>query len=214
MTEALLVSQILIWIILAGILVALVAIARQTGLLIERVAPVGALATSNGPQAGAPAPRLALVTMDGHPIVLGGDLPPGERRLLFFVSPQCPVCKKLIPIVRSFARREHLHLIFASDGTDAALRAMINAFAIADHPFINSAKLGMAYGIDKLPHAVLLDDRGVILSRGLVNSREHLESLVVADELGIASVQDYLAGRLNGERPMAGAVASRHGDNG
>jgi len=31
-----------------------------------------------------------------------------------------------------------------------------------------------------------------ILSKGLVNSREHLESLVIAHEMGIASVQDYI----------------------
>ena len=40
---------------------------------------------------------------------------------------------------------------------------------------------------------MLLDADGVVLSKGLVNSREHLESLVVAHEMGIASVQDYIA---------------------
>ncbi len=46
----------------------------------------------------------------------------------------------------------------------------------------------------KLPYAVLLDAEGTILSKGLVNSREHLESLIVAHELGIATVQDYISG--------------------
>ena len=32
----------------------------------------------------------------------------------------------------------------------------------------------------------------MILSKGLVNSREHLESLVVAHEMGIKTVQDYI----------------------
>ena len=44
----------------------------------------------------------------------------------------------------------------------------------------------------KLPYAVLLDDAGVVLSKGLVNSREHLESLVIAHEMGLASVQEYI----------------------
>ena len=44
----------------------------------------------------------------------------------------------------------------------------------------------------KLPYAVLLDAEGVILSKGLVNSREHLESLVIAHEMGVRSVQDYI----------------------
>jgi hypothetical protein len=39
---------------------------------------------------------------------------------------------------------------------------------------------------------VLLDAEGVVLSKGLVNSREHLESLVIAHEMGVRSVQDYI----------------------
>jgi hypothetical protein len=46
--------------------------------------------------------------------------------------------------------------------------------------------------VDKLPHAVLIDHDGKIVSKGLVNSREHLESLVVAHEMGLESVQDYI----------------------
>jgi len=40
----------------------------------------------------------------------------------------------------------------------------------------------------------LIGEDGRILSKGLVNSREHLESLVVSHEMGVVSVQDYLAG--------------------
>ena len=47
--------------------------------------------------------------------------------------------------------------------------------------------------IGKLPYAVLLDQQGRIRAKGLVNSREQLESLFTASELGVASVQDYLA---------------------
>ena len=47
----------------------------------------------------------------------------------------------------------------------------------------------------KLPYAVLISAAGVIVAQGLVNSREHLESLVTAYELGLRSVQEYLAQR-------------------
>jgi hypothetical protein len=36
-----------------------------------------------------------------------------------------------------------------------------------------------------------------VLARGLINSREHLESLFEAKRLGVASVQDYLEARHN-----------------
>jgi len=44
-----------------------------------------------------------------------------------------------------------------------------------------------------LTFAVLIDQQGNIASMGLVNSREHLESLFEAKERGVASLQDYLA---------------------
>jgi methylamine dehydrogenase accessory protein MauD len=49
----------------------------------------------------------------------------------------------------------------------------------------------MRFQIGKLPYAVLLDEAGVIASQGLVNSREHLESLLEAQRSKIASIQDY-----------------------
>ena len=44
-------------------------------------------------------------------------------------------------------------------------------------------------------YAVLLDDQGVVLARGIINSREHLESLFEAKKLGVASLQEYLEDR-------------------
>lgn len=49
MMTSLIVSQILSWIMILGFGVALVAIARQVGVLHIRVAPAGALTTGGGP---------------------------------------------------------------------------------------------------------------------------------------------------------------------
>jgi len=51
----------------------------------------------------------------------------------------------------------------------------------------------MAFQVGKLPYAVLIDASGVIRAKGLVNSREHLESLIVAEETGFGTIQAYLA---------------------
>lgn len=59
-------------------------------------------------------------------------------------------------------------------------------------PYILSTSLGMSFHISKLPYAVLMDENGVIRAKGLINSREQLESLFTAKELGVASMQDYL----------------------
>jgi methylamine dehydrogenase accessory protein MauD len=53
--------------------------------------------------------------------------------------------------------------------------------------------LGLAFVVEKLPFAALIDKAGVIRAKGLVNSREHLESLFEAHERGVASLQEFLA---------------------
>jgi len=55
-----------------------------------------------------------------------------------------------------------------------------------------SQTLGMSYHVSKLPFAVLIGADGTLQSKGLVNSREHLESLVEAMDMGIATIQDYV----------------------
>jgi methylamine dehydrogenase accessory protein MauD len=57
--------------------------------------------------------------------------------------------------------------------------------------------------VNRLPYAVLLDGAGVLRAKGLVNSREHLESLFEAHERGVASLQDWL--HREGESMEAGA---------
>ena len=51
---------------------------------------------------------------------------------------------------------------------------------------------GGPWGLHGLPYGVLTDENGVISSLGIVNSREHLESLFEARKLGVGSIQEYL----------------------
>jgi methylamine dehydrogenase accessory protein MauD len=186
-------AQIFSWIMIAGLCVALAALARQIGVLHMRVAPAGALTAARGPAVGEKAPRLDLTTLDGASVSIGKALAKGRKQLLLFVSPACPICKELIPVAKSFVRRENLDIVFMGDDDAADLRAMVVRSGIQGMALVNDAFAGKTFHVDKLPHAVLIGEDGTILSKGLVNSREHLESLVVSHEMGVASVQDYLA---------------------
>ncbi|WCP12999.1 Methylamine utilization protein MauD [Sphingobium sp. AntQ-1] len=194
MLTSLIVSQILSWIVIIGLVVALLALARQVGVLHIRVAPAGALATSVGPAVGSAIGAVPATTLDGQSVSVGGHAHGVKLRLLLFVSAQCPLCKAVIPMATSFARAERVALTFVGDDDVGAQRAMIAQHGLEGHDFLNGPEVGQAYQVAKLPFAVLLDEEGAILSKGLVNSREHLESLVVAHEMGIATVQDYIGG--------------------
>ena len=194
MLTMLIVSQLFSWAVIAGLAVALVALARQVGVLHVRVAPAGAMTNGKGPAVGETAPHLDLVALDGRKIEIGGALTGSAMRLLMFVSADCPLCKNLIPAAKSFAKAERVELVFAGDDDVTAQYRMIEQQGLQDYAFLNGPETGLAFHVDKLPHAVLMDAAGTILSRGLVNSREHLESLIVSHEMGLKSVQDYING--------------------
>jgi len=195
MSDALVVSNILLWVLVLVLGVVIVALTRQIGLLHERIAPVGALMQAQGPMVGEPAPEVEAIDLDGFRVKVGGA---GPRTLVFFLSPTCPVCDALLPTLQKVVRDEtnKVQLLLASDGeTPEVHRAFVESRGLADVPYLVSTELGLAYQVAKLPTAVLIDERGIVRSRGLVNSREHLESLFVADYAGVATIQEHLAQR-------------------
>lgn len=190
------ISMGLLWLVVIAQALAIVALARQVGVLHERIAPAGALSLPQGVRAGETPTAMTLATSEGGTITVGGARA-ARSQLVFFASPDCPVCKTLLPVLRSAARAEAgwLDVVIAGDGAASAYRAMLRRHGVDHVPLVLSEALGRAYGVAKLPYAVLLDETGRVASTGLVNSREHLESLFVAKEHGVASIQDYLARR-------------------
>jgi methylamine dehydrogenase accessory protein MauD len=121
--------------------------------------------------------------------------------LLFFLSPTCPVCKTLLPVLKSIgsSERKWLDILLSSDGARTDQDAIDREHGLGGFPTLRSTELGLAYRVAKLPYAVLIDSAGVIRSAGLVNTREHLESLFEASERGVASIQDYVRRTRQGE---------------
>lgn len=197
MSQALLVSNLLLWVLVIALAAVVFALLRQIGVLHERIAPAGALTGAAGPRVGEQAPVLEVVDWAGRRRRIGAPDPDDRSTLLFFLSPSCPVCRSLLPALHSLRRAEdgRLQLVLASDGPRAEHEAYVREHALERESYVLSTPLGLAYQVAALPYAVLLDARGVVRAKGLVNTREHLESLFEARERGVASVQDYLAQR-------------------
>jgi methylamine dehydrogenase accessory protein MauD len=193
---ALAVSNATLWFVVIALSIALLAVIRQLGVLHERIAPVGALMLAKGLKVGESAPTLVAQDLEGRSITLGAPRTDERTTLIMFVSPTCPVCKTLLPVLKSSlaSERDWLDIILASDGETAAQREFVLAHRLGGFPYIVSAPLGISYQVSRLPFAVLIDAQGVLRARGIVNSREHLESLFEAKRLGFASIQDYFEG--------------------
>ena len=182
-------------ILILALAVMVFGLTRQIGILHERVAPMGAMISDHGPEVGEMAPVLNVKSIAHEVVQVGGRSPTLKTSLLMFVSPNCPVCKKLLPIAKSFSRREDLNVVMIGDGDIDEQRQMIETEGLQSLPYVIGPEIGMAFRVGKLPYAILIDREGVIRAKGLVNSREHLESLVVAEETGFGSIQAYLTAR-------------------
>lgn len=173
--------------------VAVFVLARQIGILYERIAPMGALMNDSGPKIGDVTPSFTLLNLTGPALHIGTSAE--KAQLLFFLSPTCPICKKLLPVLKSVrsAEQDWLNVILVSDGEEDKHRRFIQTAGLEAFPYVLSTELGLAYRVARLPFAVVLDRQGVVRAKGLVNSREQLESLFNAHELGVESVQTFLA---------------------
>src|ERR1700722_8650346 len=194
MSEALLISQIALWILLLVMAGLQLALLRQVGVIHERIAPMGALTLDKGPKEGETWPLFDLLDLSRRRVKIGGANARGKSSLVFFLSPSCPICKKMLPILKSSARTEAswLEILLASDGEAPEHERFVTAHGLGDFSYILSQELGMTYRVGKLPYAVLIDEAGVVRAKGLINTREHLESLIQAKEMGVASIQEYL----------------------
>jgi methylamine dehydrogenase accessory protein MauD len=186
-----------LWVVVACLGVAVLALARQIGILHQRLQPVGALKLGSSLAVGQPAPVVEASDFGGQRLTIGAGDPAAADTLVIFVSPSCPVCKSLLPALRAIRRREKppIKVILASDGPRLEHADFIAAESLGEFTYVLSEALGIAYGAGRLPHAVLIDGAGIVRASGLVNSREHLDSLFEARERGVASLQEWMAGR-------------------
>jgi methylamine utilization protein MauE len=142
---------------LAGLValgIAVVALAREVGVLRLATDPRGALEVAHeGPEVGG---RTALAER------FGAELGPGRIGLAVFSSESCQMCKALAPAVAAFGRDPRVALLEFDEVRDA------DAWAVADVP--------------GSPFAVALDADGTVLAKGTFNTGAQLESVLAAAE--------------------------------
>lgn len=116
---------------------------------------VSAPSLARGLKVGDASPRLDVATVDGAMLHIGAPSPHGMDTLLLFVSPGGPVCKSLLPALRSIRRGEEprAEVILAGDGPEAEHGAFVAAESLQEFPRMLSERLGLAFGAGRLPHA-------------------------------------------------------------
>ena len=148
-----------------GLVLTVLALARQIGVLFERVSPVGALTLDHGPKIGGPAPRLILQTLSGAFITVGDAA--GRGQLFFFLSPPVRSAKNCCRSCASLAtaERDRWHVVLASDG-DTDSTAPSGSAKNWPCPTFFRQELGMTFQIGRLPYAVAIGPNGIVQRQG------------------------------------------------
>lgn len=141
--EGLIVSNVLLWVLLVAVAFVVMGLVRQIGVLHGRLAPAGALMVDKGVAVNEPAPQITASDRHGRPVNFGYA---GEKsQLLFFLSPTCPICKSLLPAIKSIAREQagSLDVVFVSDGDMDAQQALIREHKLEDATYVVGPEVGM-----------------------------------------------------------------------
>ena len=173
-------------------------LARQVGLLHRRMGPLGARMMNDGPSIGEIAPVITARDIASREITIGGSKPHGS--LLVFLSATCSSCEDLVPALRSIARSDRGKVeivVIGLNGDDEANRQFVRHHHLEHITYIISRDIGMAFKVMHPPYAVVVNESGVVVAKGLANHLEHLESLLTAAELGEPSMESYLHRRMS-----------------
>jgi hypothetical protein len=137
----------------AGLAVAVLALAREVGMLRLRLGPEGALEIpSEGPAVGSRTDLVARFARTGEP----------ELALAVFTSAGCHICRALEPAVASLASDPVVAVTTFEETADAEVWERLE--------------------IPGSPFAVALDLEGTVLAKGTFNNLAQLESVLAAAE--------------------------------
>jgi len=193
MNIILLASYAILWAVVIMETLAILALARQIGILHTRIGPTGARMSNPGLELGTVAPTFNEHDLNGRPVTLGSER--GRPTMLVFISPSCPSCRDLIPALRSvhYHEKKHVDIIAVSiAGDESKNQEYASLHGMDSVHYIISPALASMYEVPVTPYAVLVDSEGKVYTKGLVNQIEHLESLLNALDEGHPSHDDKM----------------------
>jgi methylamine dehydrogenase accessory protein MauD len=208
------VSYGVLWVVVVVQVVLTLAVARLVGQLMSRRFPTtGARVIDPGPDIGATVESWEGADLSESP--LSFRFPRGRALFLLYVAPHCTACARLMPSARRFFKEispvADAAWVMTLGATPAALQTFAREKGMEAYPGLSEESLPPSWRVGGAPFGLWVGADGVVKAKGMVDRREHLESLRHAAEIGHPSIQSYVAAvaeeqekhRL--ERQMSGA---------
>jgi peroxiredoxin len=131
----------------------------------------------NGLPRGVSAPEFTLLDLSGNPLTL--DAQSAGSILLVFVQSRCGPCHAIVPELNSLQRRrQHLHVLAVLHADPDEARDWV-AETRPEFPVAvqEDWSLSKRYEVFATPFAFLIDEHGVIVSKGILTQRQHISLL-------------------------------------
>lgn len=173
------------FIILMGLAVVVLSLARQVGILHERLTPAGMERSKSEvrmgevvPLQGAEGPE-PLRAISGEPVALAG-----KRTALLFMSAECPICRSVLPAFEDAVGDSGFAAYWVADGLPGPSGNMPDYNQYADEQRLDqdrllvSQELGLTLGVQQIPALVLIDAEQKLIAREVLSGPRQVAALL------------------------------------
>lgn len=181
MMMILIISMVLLWLVTLALVLVQFGLLRNQALLTWRLEKLEATMPRHvgrsGLRIGASLPHFSAKDTKGN-VFSQSDLA-GKRTLLAFTQPGCGPCATVVPALNEVLRKREIRVLGVSAGNPEATRAWAEEHA-AEFPVLCQEDLSLSrrFEIFATPFAFLIDERGVIINKGVINNAQHIRFLL------------------------------------
>ncbi len=205
------ISYIVLWAVVLLQVVLVLALARLVGQLMSRRFPTtGARVIDPGPDIGVTVENWEGADLAGNPVSL--RFPRKRAVFLLYVAPHCTACARLLPSARYFfkeiAHAADVVWVMTQGVRPDALRAYARKNGLEAYPGLSEEALPPRWRLGGAPFGLWVGADGKVKAKGMVDRREHLESLQHAAAIGHATVESYVTAQAEEEEQRRQREAS------
>jgi len=170
------------FIVLIGLAVVVLSLARQVGILHERLSPAGMTRAQREVEPGQVIPLQTLPALSGAAVDLSG-----RHTALLFVSAECPICKSVLPAFEDALPESGYDPFWVADGLPGPSGELpdYSTFArdqrVDEDRMLVSQELGLTLGVRQIPALVLIDADGRLVVRETLSGPRQVAALLSAN---------------------------------
>jgi methylamine dehydrogenase accessory protein MauD len=137
----------------------------------------------DGLKPGKKAPDFTLPSAHGKEVALHDFV--GRKVLLVFTQSGCSPCKKIVPELNRLGRSGESQVVVVNNGGADATRKWSEEVG-ARFPVLAQDRFSVSkrYEVFATPFAFLIDEKGVIAAKGIINNRQHIRYVLSGPRVG------------------------------